>query len=134
MNVGEAAKASGISARMIRHYEKIGLIPQAERSGSGYRAYSAEDVHRLEFIRRARELGFGIAEISGLLALWNDRSRQSAEVRQLAIAHVAALHEKMESLRVMADTLQHLIELCAGDERPCCPILAGLEGESRKPI
>jgi MerR family gold-responsive transcriptional activator of gol and ges genes len=127
MNIGEASKASGVSAKMIRYYEDIELIPPAARSESGYRAYARTDVHRLRFIRRARDLGFSVAEIGELLGLWNDRSRQSADVKRLAQAHIVELEERIRNLREMADTLQELISCCAGDERPDCPILATLE-------
>lgn len=127
MNIGEAAKASGVSAKMIRYYEQASLIPAAARSGSGYRLYDEADVHRLRFIRRARELGFSVAEIRNLLSLWNDRSRHSADVKRLAEAHIEELEQRILQLRQMADTLQDLIACCAGDERPDCPILASLE-------
>lgn len=127
MNIGEASKASGVSAKMIRYYEDIELIPPAARSESGYRAYAGNDVHRLRFIRRARDLGFSVAEIGELLGLWNDRSRQSAGVKRLAQAHIMELEERIRNLREMADTLQQLISCCAGDDRPDCPILATLE-------
>jgi MerR family gold-responsive transcriptional activator of gol and ges genes len=127
MNIGQASSASGVSAKMIRYYEQIGLIPPASRSDSGYRAYAQDDVHRLRFIRRARDLGFSVAEIGDLLGLWNDRSRKSADVKRLAKAHIAELEERIRNLRQMADTLQTLIACCAGDDRPDCPILANLE-------
>ena len=127
MNIGEAAKASGVSAKMIRYYEDIGLVPAAARSESGYRAYAGNDVHRLRFIRRARDLGFSVAEIKELLGLWNDRARQSADVKRLAKSHIAELESRIGKLRAMADSLQELIACCAGDERPDCPILATLE-------
>ena len=127
MNIGEASGASGVSAKMIRYYEEIELIPYAARGDSGYRAYTSSDVHRLRFIRRARDLGFSIAEIGELLSLWNDRTRQSADVKRLAQAHIADLEERIQNLRQMADTLQALSACCAGDERPDCPILANLE-------
>jgi len=127
MNIGEASGASGVSAKMIRYYEEIELIPHAARGDSGYRAYTSSDVHRLRFIRRARDLGFSIAEIGELLSLWNDRTRQSADVKRLAQAHIADLEERIRHLRQMADTLQALSACCAGDERPDCPILANLE-------
>jgi len=123
MNIGEASRASKISAKMIRYYEKIGLIPAADRTGSGYRAYSQSDVHRLHFIRRARDLGFSVAEIAALLNLWNDKSRQSADVKRLAQEHIAQLERRIESLLQMAETLKALVQCCAGDERPDCPIL-----------
>ncbi|MCQ9617033.1 Cu(I)-responsive transcriptional regulator [Paenalcaligenes niemegkensis] len=127
MNIGEAAKASGVSAKMIRYYEQVGLIPPANRRESGYRHYSASDVHMLQFIRRGRDLGFPVAQISELLDLWRDKSRQSAEVKRIATAHITELREKIDSLEQMAGTLQTLIECCAGDDRPNCPILADLE-------
>ncbi len=127
MNIGDAAKASGVSAKMIRYYEQTGLIPPADRTASGYRDYSDKDVHVLRFIRRSRDLGFSVAEITELLALWQDRSRQSADVKTLARAHIADLRQKIENLQQMADTLQTLADCCAGDHRPDCPILTDLE-------
>ncbi len=127
MNISEAAKASGVSAKMIRYYEEIGLIPAAARTSAGYRSYSANDVHRLTFVRRARDLGFSVKEIGDLLSLWSDRSRHSADVKRIASAHIAELQQKIDELRGMADTLQTLVDCCAGDDRPDCPILAGLE-------
>lgn len=127
MNIGEASKASGVSAKMIRYYEDTGLIPAAARTQSGYRAYARNDVHRLGFIRRARNLGFSVAEIGELLGLWSDRARQSADVKRVAKAHIAELEDRIASLREMADSLQQLVDCCAGDERPDCPILANLE-------
>lgn len=126
MNIGEASKASGVSAKMIRYYEQIGLVPRAGRTSSGYRVYSDADVHRLHFIRRARDLGFSVAEIGELLDLWGDSSRQSGDVKRLAQAHIAELQQKIASLQQMSETLQTLIDCCAGDDRPDCPILAGL--------
>lgn len=127
MNIGEAAKASGVSAKMIRYYEQTGLIPKADRKDSGYRDYSPSDVHMLRFIRRARDLGFAVAEISDLLSLWRDKSRQSADVKRIAQAHIAQLRERIESLEQMTATLGTLVDCCAGDDRPDCPILADLE-------
>lgn len=127
MNIGEASKASGVSAKMMRYYEEIALIPHAARSDSGYRSYTLADVHRLRFIRRARDLGFPVAEIAELLSLWDDRSRKSADVKRLAQGHIADLEDRIRNLRQMADTLQTLSDCCAGDERPDCPILANLE-------
>ena len=127
MNIGEASKASRVPAKMIRYYEDIGLIPHAARTESGYRKYTPNDVHRLGFIRGARDLGFSVAEIGELLSLWSDRARQSADVKRLAQAHIVELEKRIESLREMADTLQELVSYCAGDERPDCPILAKLE-------
>ncbi|HZH56855.1 Cu(I)-responsive transcriptional regulator [Yanghanlia caeni] len=127
MNIGEAAKASNVSAKMIRYYEQIGLIPPAARNDAGYRHYTQADLHRLRFIRRARDLGFAVNEIRDLLNLWHDTSRRSADVKRLAEQHIAELHRRMETLRQMADTLKTLVDCCAGDERPECPILQNLE-------
>lgn len=126
MNIGEAARQSGISAKMIRYYEGTGLIPPAERRASGYRGYSEADVHELRFIRRARDLGFMVAEISELLGLWRDRSRRSGEVKALACEHIARLRRKIDDLQAMVDTLQTLADRCAGDSRPDCPIIERL--------
>ncbi|GJD70361.1 Cu(I)-responsive transcriptional regulator [Methylobacterium gnaphalii] len=127
MNIGQAAEASGVSAKMIRHYEAIGLVPPAERRESGYREYDPEDVHRLGFVRRARDLGFSLERIRVLLGLWGDPGRSSAEVKALALAHVEELEGKARHLREMADVLRGLALACDGDERPDCPIIAGLE-------
>ncbi|MBB5693769.1 Cu(I)-responsive transcriptional regulator [Muricoccus pecuniae] len=128
MRIGEAAEASGVSAKMIRHYEAVGLLPAAARRDSGYRDYGEGDVHALRFIRRARDLGFSLAEIAGLLALWGDRNRASAEVKRVALAHVEALEAKARDLSAMAATLRHLAAHCHGDARPDCPILEELAG------
>lgn len=128
MKIGEAARASGISERMIRHYEKIGLVAPAVRRDSGYRDYDLRDVHTLRFIARARDLGFSLDEIRQLVALWNDRSRASADVKSLALARAAELKRKEAELREMRRSLEHLAASCHGDERPECPILGGLEG------
>ena len=127
MNIGQAAKASGVSAKMIRYYEQTGLIPAADRKDSGYRDYSATDVHMLRFIRRARDLGFSVAEIGDLLNLWRDETRQSAEVKRLAQGHIDALEKKIVVLQDMAHTLTMLVNACHGDHRPHCPILQRLE-------
>lgn len=127
MNISTAAKASGVSAKMIRYYEQIALIPRTHRNSSGYRTYSDSDVHRLRFIRRARELGFSIAEIQELLSLWSDKKRKSADVKRIAQTHIDELEHRIASLRQMADTLQTLVSCCAGNEYPDCPILDGLE-------
>lgn len=126
MNIGQAAKSSGVSAKMIRYYEQIGLIPKALRSDAGYRHYSPQDVHSLRFIRRARDLGFSVEQISALLILWNDRDRASADVKEMALAHVARLKAKIDELQAMAHTLEYLAAHCHGNERPDCPILADL--------
>ena len=134
VTIGEASRLSGVSAKMIRHYEAIGLIPAAEREASGYRTYRAEDVHTLRFVGRARSLGFPIATIVELLALWRDRSRSNADVRRLAQRHADELRRKMAELANMTAALDHLVGACAGDGRPDCPILDGLaaaEGQSR---
>ena len=127
MNIGKAAAASGVSAKMIRYYESIGLLAAARRTDVGYRAYSDEDVHVLRFIRRARDLGFSLADIGELLALWQDQGRASADVKGIALAHVAALERKIAELQGMADTLRTLAEHCHGDARPDCPILTDLD-------
>lgn len=126
MNIGEAGVASGVSAKMIRHYESIDLIKPAERTASGYRVYSARDIETLRFIRRSRDLGFSIEHIRTLLALWQDRSRASSEVKRIALQHVAELEAKERELREMANTLRHLANHCHGDARPDCPIIQDL--------
>ena len=118
MNIGQAAAASGVSAKMIRYYEGIGLIPPSARRDSGYRDYGASDVHRLAFIRRARDLGFSIDQIRALLRLWSDRRRSSAEVKAIALEHVAELKQRARELNEMADALKHLASACEGDSRP----------------
>ncbi|MCC6302645.1 MAG: Cu(I)-responsive transcriptional regulator [Gammaproteobacteria bacterium] len=127
MNIGDAARASGVSAKMIRYYESVGLIPSATRTDSGYRSYADADVHRLRFIRRSRDLGFSVTEIHNLLGLWRDRSRKSADVKRVAQQHIADLRRRIDDLQQMADTLQTLVACCAGNDRPDCPILANLE-------
>lgn len=133
MNIGQASKASGISQRMIRHYEGIGLIPKAARRESGYRDYDERDVHTLRFIGRARDLGFPIEEIGKLLALWQDRSRASADVKELALARAEELKRKAAELEAMRRTLERLAASCHGDDRPDCPILddLALSGDAR---
>lgn len=133
MKIGEAADRSGISAKMIRYYEATGLIRPAERSSSNYRDYSDKEVHELRFIRRARDLGFSVAEIGGLLDLWRDRGRKSSEVKHFVREHTDRLREKIEQLDAMARTLGALAEQCAGDERPECPIIESLEGTRAAP-
>lgn len=127
MKIGEAAAAAGISERMIRHYEKVGLIAAAPRRDSGYRDYDERDIHTLRFIGRARDLGFPLEEIRTLLALWHDRDRSSADVKSLALARAAELNRKARALDAMRRTLERLAESCHGDDRPDCPILDGLE-------
>jgi len=128
VKIGQAAAASGISERMIRHYEKIGLIPRAARRDSGYRDYDEREVHTLRFIGRARDLGFSIEEIRRLLELWQDRSRASQDVKELALARAAELKRKERELHEMRRSLEHLAASCHGDERPDCPIIGDLEG------
>jgi MerR family transcriptional regulator, gold-responsive activator of gol and ges genes len=127
MNIGDAATRSGVSAKMIRYYEQIGLIPPAARTASGYRSYGTSEVHMLRFIARARDLGFSIREITGLLDLWRNKDRRSADVKALAQARVRDLRDKIERMQDMADTLEDLASACAGNERPSCPILQRLE-------
>ncbi|BCX74888.1 MULTISPECIES: Cu(I)-responsive transcriptional regulator [Acinetobacter] len=127
MNIGKLSKAVGISAKMIRYYEQIGLIPAVGRNNSGYRSYSAQDVERLKFIRKSRTLGFSVSEITDLLDLWNDKKRQSADVKKLAQSHIEKLELRIFELQKMTETLQNLINCCAGDHRPDCPILDGLQ-------
>ncbi len=128
MNIGQAARASGITAKMIRHYESVGLLPPAMRSDKGYRQYGEREVHVLRFIRRARDLGFSIKDISGLLSLWHDRQRPSRQVKALAQAHMQQLQRKIDELQSMRQTLEKLVQCCQGDERPDCPILQDLAG------
>ena len=127
MNIGQAANASGVSAKMIRYYESIGLIPKSARRDSGYRDYGAADLHRLGFIRRARDLGFSMDEIRQLLRLWSDQGRSSREVKDIALRHIADLDQRARQLTEMADALRHLADGCEGDGRPDCPIINGLE-------
>ena len=126
MNIGQASKASGVSQRMIRHYEAIGLIPKAARRDSGYRDYDDKDLHTLRFIRRARDLGFPIEEIGKLLALWQDRGRASADVKALATARAEELRRKEQEIQAMRRSLEQLARTCHGDGRPECPILEDL--------
>jgi MerR family gold-responsive transcriptional activator of gol and ges genes len=126
VNIGQAAKASGISAKMIRYYESVGLIRPADRTLANYRAFSVRDVNELRFIRRARTLGFSVEEIGRLLELWRDRARPSREVKAIAARHVAELDARIAEMQAMADTLRHLAHACAGDDRPDCPILSDL--------
>lgn len=125
MNIGEAAKASGVSAKMIRYYEQIGLITPAHRTEASYRTYGETDIHTLRFIRRARDLGFSVEQMRSLLALWRDHSRASADVKALALAHIAELERKQAAIAAMTGTLKYLVSHCHGDNRPDCPILEG---------
>ena len=129
-NIGQAAKLTGVSAKMIRHYESIGLVPEAKRTFSNYRVYSQEAIHTLNFVKRARHLGFALKDIALLLNLWQDRDRASAEVKALAASHIDEIDQRMKELRSMRETLTHLVRNCRGDDRPDCPILAGLAGEA----
>nr|WP_052232000.1 Cu(I)-responsive transcriptional regulator [Methylobacterium sp. ZNC0032] len=126
MNIGQAATASGVTAKMIRYYESIGLIEPPIRTQAGYRVYTAEEIHELRFIKRARTLGFSIEEARELLALWRDKSRASADVKTFAMKHVRDLETKIDELQAMSRTLRHLAQTCHGDDRPECPILADL--------
>lgn len=128
MNIGQVAERSGVTAKMIRYYEEIGLLPEPERRDSGYRSYEEQDVHRLRFVRRARDFGFPVERIRELLRLWSDRKRPSAEVKRIALAHVAELDAKIAQLTALRDSLGHLARRCHGDARPDCPILDDLEG------
>lgn len=129
MNIGEAAKSSGVSAKMIRHYEELGLLPQARRTESGYRQYDANEVHTLRFIRHSRDVGFSLSEIAELVGLWQNRRRSSRKVKELAEFHLKELERKAAELLAMKATLERLVHGCHGDDRPDCPILEGLAGE-----
>ncbi len=126
MNIGEVAAETGITSKSIRYYESIGLIPEAHRTGGGYRQYSDKDVQTLHFIRRARNLGFTVGDVEELLSLYRDRNRASADVREIAIKHITDLDKKVAELEGMRATLTHLVEKCHGDDRPDCPILDDL--------
>lgn len=126
MNIGQAARRSGLSTKMIRYYESIGLLKPAARSDSGYRLYRAEDLHSLAFIKRSRDLGFSLEEVGKLLTLWQDRQRASADVKALAMQHIDELNRRIEELVSLRDTLGELVSHCQGDERPDCPILKDL--------
>ena len=123
MNIGEAAARSGVSAKMVRHYESLGLLPRVARTEAGYRQYGDNEVHTLRFIRRARDLGFSMAEIGELLKLWSNRRRASADVRRIAERHVQDLERRIAEMSSMKRTLEHLVHCCHGDERPECPII-----------
>lgn len=123
MNIGQAAKASGVSAKMIRHYESLGLFPQARRTEAGYRQYTGKDIDTLRFIRSARDLGFSTERIRALLGLWQDQARPSREVKSLAQAHIDELDARLRELQAMKATLEHLVHCCHGDDRPDCPII-----------
>lgn len=129
MNIGEAARRAGVTPKMIRHYESLGLLPKVHRTDAGYRVYTDSEVHTLQFIKRSRDLGFSIAQIAELLKLWQDRRRPSASVRKLAAQHVEELERKIRELESMRSTLGNLINHCHGNDRPDCPILEDLEGK-----
>ena len=122
-NIGEAASRSGVSAKMVRHYESLGLLPKVGRTDVGYRQYGPNEVHTLRFIRHARELGFSMVEIAALLKLWQNRRRASADVKRIALSHVADLDRRMAEMATMKRTLEALADCCHGDARPECPIL-----------
>jgi Cu(I)-responsive transcriptional regulator len=130
MNIGEAGAASGVSAKMIRHYEELGLLPTARRTESGYRQYGQNELHTLRFIRHSRDLGFSLSEIAELVGLWQNRRRPSRLVKALAEAHIKELEQKAAELLAMKSALEHLVHCCHGDDRPECPILDGLAGEA----
>ena len=131
MNIGQAAVRSGLPAKTIRYYEEIGLVRPATRAENGYRDYAEADVHRLRFLKRAREHGFSVAECRDLLALWSDRRRASADVKAIAESRIADIDRRIDALRDMRAALAHLVEGCHGDERPHCPILEDLAGEDQ---
>ena len=124
--IGIAAQRAGVSARMVRHYESLGLLPPVGRTDSGYRQYTEAEVHALRFIRRARDLGFSMAEIATLLGLWQDKQRASSQVKRIAQAHIDNLSERIAAMQAMQRTLQSLVQCCHGDDRPDCPILDDL--------
>jgi MerR family copper efflux transcriptional regulator len=132
MNIGQAAKASGVSAKMIRHYEEVGLITPPNRTDAGYRQYTDGEVHTLQFIRRSRDLGFSIAQIGELVGLWQDHKRPSRQVKALAEAHIKELEAKAQELLAMKAALQHLAHCCHGDDRPQCPILETLGHKTQR--
>lgn len=128
LNIGEAARRSGVSAKMVRHYESLGLLPTVDRTEAGYRQYGEREVHTLRFIKRSRDLGFSMAEIAELLKLWQNRRRSSADVRRIASRHMQDLDQRMAEMDAMRRTLENLIHCCQGDSRPHCPILDELGG------
>lgn len=133
MSIGEAARRAGVSARMLRHYESLGLLPHVARTDNGYRQYSAADVHVLRFIRRSRDLGFSMEEITTLLGLWQDQERTSASVKQIAQTHIKTLEQRIAAMQAMQRSLQTLVQCCHGDDRPDCPILDDLS-ELKHPL
>jgi MerR family transcriptional regulator, copper efflux regulator len=133
VNIGQAAKVTGISAKTIRHYEAIGLMPRAARSESGYRRYQPSDLHLLKFVRQARAVGFSIADVKRLLALWQDRRRPAREVKRLAERQLTDIEARIGELEAIAGTLAHLVAHCRGDDRPECPILDAIAGADHAP-
>lgn len=133
MNIGQAAAASGITAKMIRYYESIALIPPGRRSDAGYRVYSDDDLHVLRFVKRARSLGFSLEQIGELLSLWQNKARASADVKSIALGHVDELNQRIAELTEMRDTLQTLAGCCQGNDRPDCPILQSLAAPPAQP-
>ena len=134
MNIGQASTASGVSAKMIRHYEQVGLLPEPDRTDAGYRQFGAKEVHTLRFIRQARDLGFSIQQIGELVGLWQNRRRPSRQVKAMAEAHIKELEQKAQDLLAMKATLEHLVQCCHGDDRPDCPILESLASENAAPL
>lgn len=132
VTIGQAADLAGVSARMVRHYESLGLLGGVARTGSGYRQYTEAEVHQLRFIRRARDLGFSMEEIAQLLGLWQDKARASSQVKKIAQQHIANLGERIAALQAMQRSLQALVGCCHGDERPDCPILDDLAGPAAR--
>jgi len=132
MNIGQAATASGVNAKLIRYYEEIGLMPAVGRTAAGYRVYTPHEVNILRFVKRARSLGFSLERIQHLVGLWRDKDRESAEVKRIALEHVAELEAKIAEMQAMSDTLQELAEACHGDHRPDCPILRDLENSGAR--
>jgi MerR family transcriptional regulator, copper efflux regulator len=128
VNIGMASRMSGVTPKMVRHYESLGLLPSVGRTDSGYRQYTEAEVHTLRFIKRARELGFPMSDIAELVGLWRNRRRASASVKRIAEKHSGELGQRIEAMQAMQRTLQHLIHCCQGDERPDCPILDDLAG------
>jgi Cu(I)-responsive transcriptional regulator len=133
LNIGQAAAAAGVSAKMIRHYEEVGLLPAARRTDSGYRQYGDADIQTLRFVRHSRELGFSIEQIRELLGLWQNRKRPSRQVRALAQAHIEELDAKLSELQAMKASLEHLVQCCHGDDRPDCPIIDTLADPGLEP-
>jgi MerR family copper efflux transcriptional regulator len=133
VSIGEAARLSGVSAKMVRHYESLGLLRAVARTDGGYRQYSEAEVHTLRFIKRSRDLGFSMEEIGELVGLWQNRRRASANVRRIAQKHAGELAVRIQAMQEMQKTLQHLIQCCHGDERPDCPILEDLAGGASSP-